>query len=155
MKAQQELVHYVGQKIGLAELALDEQNQATVTFDDLITVTFLAEDEDLAVVSYVADYDPDSESVGKHLLQLNYIPTALGGAKLAVDPKSDSIILTNSWNAAMTDGDLFFSQLEMFVNAVQAIQGEVARLAAGESLDSEPKTLPINTNPLMMYGRMA
>jgi hypothetical protein len=155
MKAQQELVHYIGQKIGLPELVLDDERQATVTFDDLITVTFLAEEDGLTVVSYVADYDPDSEAIGKHLLQLNYLPTALGGAKLAVDPKSDSVILTNTWDAALTDGERFFAELEMFVNAVQAIQGEITRLSQSNDPDAEAKPEAINTSPLMMYGRMA
>jgi len=118
-------------------------------------VTFLAEEGDVAIVSYVANYDPDEQSIGKHLLQLNYLPTALGGAKLAVDPQSDTIILTNTWNAAMTDGELFFTQLEMFVNAVQAVQAEITRLASGQTPDSGQKIEAMNTSPLMMYGRMA
>jgi hypothetical protein len=155
MKAQQELLHYLGPKIGLPELALDGSAQATVTFDEQITVVFLAEDDQLTVVSYVNDYDIDNEIVGKHLLGLNYLPVALGGGKLAVDPQTGSIILTHTWDASMTDGELFFSQLEMFVNAVSALQNDIERLSLGESPRSDKQAEPINTNSLMMYGRMA
>jgi hypothetical protein len=155
MKAQQELVHYLGPKIGLPELELDESAQVTVTFDEQITVTLLAEDLALTAVSYVADYDFDGEMLGKYLLGLNYLPAALGGGKLAVYPQSGSIIFTHTWDASMTDGELFFSQLEMFVNAVSAVHADINRLASGENLDSEKAPEPINTSPLMMYGRMA
>lgn len=153
MKAQQKLVHFIGQKIGLHDLYLDEDLQATINFGDAIVVTFLSEEGNaLTAVSYVADYDADHDRMGKQLLAYNFLPPALGGGKLALDPTANSIILTHTWDACAMDGEAMYSQLEAFVNAVGAIREDLPR-AMKEGSDNE---VPLaNPSSLMMYGNMA
>jgi hypothetical protein len=157
MKAAQELIHSIGQRIGLPDLQLDENRQVTFTLDDVITVTFLAEDSgELTAVNYVADYLSDAkkqEQVGRHLLQLNFLPSALGGGKLCINPKDDGIVLLRTWNCSMTDAETLYTEFEIYVNAVSALKQEIEHLSGdpiGESAQESPMT-----STLMMHGQMA
>jgi len=136
MQSHQGLIQFIGQKLGLHDLGLDEHRHASITFDGAITVTFLAEEGgELTVLSYVDDYQVNSstqEQVGRHLLGLNFLPAALGGGKLAISPQDNAIVLTCSWDPALTDGEALFSELEAFVNAVAAIREEIARVMQNE-----------------------
>lgn len=155
MKAQQTLVHFIGKKIGINNLGLDENLQVTIRFDEDIVLTFLAEDEHaLTVVSYVADYEEKQGRMGKQLLSYNFLPPALGGGKLAIDPTQGAIILTHTWDACAMDGESLFAQLEAFVNAVGAVRQDLARVL-DDSKDGTSVTANAFTNSLMMYGNMA
>lgn len=153
MQAQQELIHFIGQKIGLSNLALDDAMQATISFDQDLVLTFLAEEgEELSVVSYVMDYEGAQEKVAKQLLTYNFLPPALGGGKLALDPIEQTIILTRTWDASTTDGEMLYGEVEMFVNAVSAIRQDIARILSGDAGQDSANLIP---NTLMMHGQMA
>lgn len=132
MKSHLGLIQFIGQKLGLHDFALDARGHASVTLDDEITVTFLAEEGgELTALSYVADYevnDSTQEQIGRRLLELNFLPVALGGGKLALSLQDDAIVLTRSWDPALTDGAALFGDLEIFVNAVVAIRVEIDRV---------------------------
>jgi hypothetical protein len=145
MQSHQGLIQFIGQKLGLHDLALDEHRHASITFDDAITVTFLAEEGgELTVLSYVADYQVKNtaqEQVGRHLLGLNFLPAALGGGKLAISPQDNAIVLTRSWDPAITDGETLFIELEAFVNAVSAIREEIARVTHNEPVHPDGESV--------------
>jgi hypothetical protein len=125
VNAQSGLVSFIGQRIGIPDLALDENGQVTVTLDDEITLTFLADEDELMLVSYIADYDGENQAISKLLLELNFAPPILGGAKLSISPNNNEIVLTHSWNCLKTDGEHFYNELEMVTKAVQAVRENI------------------------------
>lgn len=153
MNASPGLLEFLGQKMGLNGLKFDENLQATITLDDSITVTFLADEEDsLTVVSFIADYAASQEQVGRQLLQLNFVPPALGGGKLAINPRDGGVILTRTWNSSAVDREVLYTELEMFVNAIEPLRQEM--LAQNEQKPSATQE-NVPSGSLMMYGRMA
>jgi hypothetical protein len=137
MQAASNMIKELGRLIGLETLELDEAGQCTLAFDETIVLTFVADvDDGLNVVSYVADLDSDKPDAGKVLLSHNFVPGALGGGRVAVEPESSRVVLVNRWDAIRCDFGYFQAQLEAFVNAVESIRGDLDRLPVGTAASS-------------------
>jgi hypothetical protein len=132
MQAASNMIKELGRLIGLETLELDDAGQCTLAFDETIVLTFVADvDDGLNVVSYVADLEAEKPDAGKVLLSHNFVPGALGGGRVAVEPESARVVLVNRWDAIRCDFGHFQQQLEAFVNAVESIRGDLDRLPAG------------------------
>jgi hypothetical protein len=134
MEAVSNLLKELGRHIGLEQMELDEDGQCTLAFDEEIVVTFVADpDGGLNAVSFVGEI-PESGgmSLVTALLEENFLPSNHGGARFALEPNSNRIVLVTRWDAQKTDLSLFSNQLESYVNSIDAMQ---KALASGEFAD--------------------
>jgi len=123
MQAAQNLIKQLGKHIGLDELDFDEGGQCTLAFDETIVLTFVGDQEEgLNLVSYVGDLNQANESAYKTLLARNFVPSALGGGRVALEPDSSRVVLVARWDAVRTDLQHFIAQLENFVNGVESLR---------------------------------
>jgi hypothetical protein len=134
MEAVSNLLKELGRHIGLDQMELDEDGQCTLAFDEEIVVTVVADpDGGLNAVSFVGEVpEAGGKSLMAALLEENFLPSNHGGARFALEPNSNRIVLVNRWDAQKTDLSLFSNQLESYVNSIDAMQ---KALAAGEFSD--------------------
>ena len=64
------------------------------------------------------------------LLSRNFVPSDMGGARVALEPESSRAVLVHRWDAARCDFGQFQLQLEAFVNAVETLRAEMDALPA-------------------------
>ena len=143
MQAANNLLKELGRLVGLETLALDEAGQCTLAFDETIVLTFVADPDDgLNVVSYVGELEAGNTGAARALLARNFMPGGLGGGRVAMEPDSPRVVLVNRWDGVRTDFGMFQSQLEDFVNAVEAVRAELASGSAdagATGVESNPR----------------
>jgi hypothetical protein len=134
MEAASNLIKQLGRLIGLDELALDDSGQCTLAFDESIVLTFVGDpDGGLNVVSYIGDLARDNAASAQMLLAHNFVPSGLGGGRVAVEPESSRAVLVNRWDSVRTDFGFFQHQLETFVNAVESIRKDLDAVPASQA----------------------
>lgn len=143
MEAASNLIKELGRLIGLEALALDEVGQCTLAFDETIVLTFVGDpDGGLNVVSYLGELGSENPSASRMLLSHNFVPSALGGGRVALEPESSRAVLVHRWDAARCDFGLFQQQLEAFVNAVESIRAELSEVPSAPSSNPNPAARP-------------
>jgi hypothetical protein len=151
MEAVSNLLKELGKHIGLEQLELDEEGQCTLAFDEEIVVTFVADpDGGLNAVSFVGELpDSGAEAFVRGLLEENFLPSNHGGARFAIEPNSNRVVMVGRWDAQKTDMGLFSAQLEAFVNSIDAMQKAMTETKFGEaasgvasSSDELPRNIP-------------
>lgn len=131
MEAASNLIKELGRLIGLEALSLDELGQCTLAFDESIVLTFVGDpDGGLNVVSFLGEVKATQPGVASMLLSRNFVPSDMGGARVALEPESSRAVLVHRWDAARCDFGQFQLQLEAFVNAVEALRAEMDALPA-------------------------
>lgn len=134
MEAANNLVKELGRLIGLDELSLDTSGQCTLAFDESIVLTFVGDQEGgLNAVSFIGDLASGNAVASQMLLAHNFVPNALGGGRVALEPESSRAVLVNRWDAVRTDFGFFQQQLESFVNAVESIRKDLEEAPAASS----------------------
>jgi len=129
VQAANNLLNELGRLVGLDGLALDESGQCTLAFDETIVLTFVGDaDDSLNVVSYVGDLQAENAPAARALLSRNFVPSGLGGGRVALEPNSGRVVLVNRWDGVRTDFALFQKQLEEFVNSVESVRAELDAL---------------------------
>lgn len=103
------------QSIGMEPLGFDKDKQRSLSFDEKIVITFLDEDEKITALCYVANVTKPEDM--RKLLENNFLPEAHGGARFALEPHTDRIIMTKQWEAVKTTIPQFSDELEHFVNS--------------------------------------
>jgi hypothetical protein len=144
MQAAGNLLKQLGIQIGLDGLGLNDEGHCSLAFDESIVVTFVADpDEGLNAVSFIGTV-PNNDTSARMLsaiLESNFLPSNNGGARFALEPNSDRLVLVHRWDAMHIDLNGFTSQLEAYVNAVDAAQKMIEQglpsTGAG-SADSQP-----------------
>jgi hypothetical protein len=128
MEAVRNLLKEFGRHIGLEQLALDDDGQCTLAFDEDIVLTFVADpDGGLNAVSFVGELPASgAEQFVKSVLQENFLPSNHGGARFAVEPNSNRVVMVGRWDAQKTDVSAFSAQLEACVNSIDAMQKTMA-----------------------------
>ena len=128
MEAVNNLLKELGRHIGLDQLELDEEGQCTLAFDEDIVVTFVADpDGGLNAVSFVGELpESGAEAFVKELLAENFLPSNHGGARFAIEPNSNRVVMVRRWDAQTTDVNQFSTHLEAFVNTIDAMQKTMA-----------------------------
>lgn len=124
MEAVSNLLKEFGRHIGLEQLTLDDDGQCTLAFDEDIVMTFVADPEGgLNAVSFVGELpESGAEEFVKGLLQENFLPSNHGGARFALEPNSNRLVMVGRWDAQKTDINFFSTQLEACVNSIDAMQ---------------------------------
>ena len=128
MEAVSNLLKEFGRHIGLEQLTLDEEGQCTLAFDEDIVMTFVADPEGgLNAVSFVGELPASgAEQFLKSILQENFLPSNHGGARFAVEPNSNRVVMVGRWDAQKTDINSFSAQLEACVNSIDTMQKTMA-----------------------------
>lgn len=125
MNAPQNLLDALGARLGL-QLVLGESQHCALSFDDTLILSFLVEPgQVLTLLSHVADIDALPADRAALALRCNFSPQALAGAQMAVDADTRSLVLTRSWEAAQVSADLFFDDVEQFVNLLSALRRQM------------------------------
>lgn len=131
--SQQALLDHLGSRLGLAP-QLGQRRQCSMSFDHSLVVTFLAEEgAGLTALSYVMALDDQPPSLWRRWLGLNFLSDGLGGARLSMDTDSNSLVLTREWDAATLGAQEFFSDVEKFVNLVEALRADAQASDMGAS----------------------
>ena len=140
MSASDNLVKEFCQSIGMSPLGFDEENQRSLSFDEKIVVTFLGDTNDpelLTALAFVAETKVNNEVLRK-LLEQNFLPEAHGGARFALEPKTDRAVLSRQWHAGRTPVAEFSENLEAFVNSAMQAQEFVQANADKQAPAQEP-----------------
>jgi hypothetical protein len=142
MEAVNNLLKELGRHIGLEQLALDEEGQCTLAFDEDIVVTFVADpDGGLNAVSFVGELpESGAEPFVKGLLEENFLQSNHGGARFAIEPNSSRVVMVGRWDAQKTDIGLLSSQLEACVNTIDAMQKTMSATKFDEAAPVEKKS---------------
>jgi len=142
MEAVSNLLKELGKHIGLDQLELDDEGQCTLAFDEDIVITFVADpDGGLNAVSFVGELpESGAESFVKGLLEENFLPSNHGGARFAIEPNSNRVVMVGRWDAQKTDIGLLSSQLEACVNTIDAMQKTMAATKFDEQVPAEKKS---------------
>lgn len=146
MAASQGLLDVLASHMRMDRINLGIQRQRTVSFDNVIFVTFLSfEEERLTAVSYISEVNSDHPEVYQRWLNYNFAANALGGGHVSVDESSNSLVLTREWLTNFTTGEDFLKDIEMFVNLVGAIRVDTYEILedakAGKVIESVKPTL--------------
>lgn len=96
-----------GQKIGLGELRLDEQNSCSLLFDESIEVLFTADDEDKSVLlscslGKASELAADLASA-RALLEESLLGAQTGGAAFSISSDDDSLVLWKRYDDSFID----------------------------------------------------
>ena len=108
------------QSIGMDGLGFDDNRQRSLCFDDKVVITFLGDDGDgITAVCFVAELGKPENM--RMLLEQNFLAEAHGGARFALEPTQDRVVMTRQWDAVKISVPEFSDNLEAFVNsALQA-----------------------------------
>lgn len=109
------------QSIGMEGLGMDENNQRSLCFDDKIVVTFIGDDTDFVTALSFIDEVKSPDDMRK-LLEQNFLAEAHGGARFALEPNTDRVIMARQWNAVKTTVPEFSDELEAYVNSAMQAQ---------------------------------
>jgi hypothetical protein len=141
MSAADNLIKEFCQSIGMQPMGFDENKQRSLSFDEKVVVTFLNDEADvITALVFVAHLGkPENMRV---LLEQNFLAEAHGGARFALEPRSDRVVMTRQWDGVKTTVPQFSDDLEKFVNSAIKSQdffnsgGIVDTPADGEKIDS-------------------
>lgn len=142
MTATNNLIKEFCQSIGMEGLGLDENKQRSLCFDDKIVITFIGDDNDcITGLTYIHEAKTPADL--RKLLEQNFLAEAHGGARFALEPNTERIIMSRVWNAVKTSVPEFSNDLEAMVNsALQAqkfFDGGGAIETSKETGDAPPK----------------
>lgn len=134
----EELIKNFGLKFGI-DLELDETRSCNFSADD-IEVTFSLLDE-LNTVVLTGDLGTppefDHERLYKLMLEGNYLFSATQGASLALNEANGHVCLGRYFPVQMLDDDVFYAQVEQFINVGQFWMQVMKDLALAP--ESEPE----------------
>ena len=118
----------LGQRLGLARLALDEDGEAAIAFDEvLVQLELDRERRVLRLASYLGRPQGDPAETGRALLEAGFLGEGTAGGLLARSPMSGSITL----HLALPTAGLGLAGLETRLQAfVDTAETWMARLAA-------------------------
>lgn len=114
----------LGKQIGIESLAFDEEGSCTLAFDEDLVVTFLASNDDLYAVCYVADLQAGSGKA-EQLLNANFAWKGTQGATYAIEPGSNRVVLCRQWDASRLQIGQLVSDLEALVNVAEAAKADL------------------------------
>lgn len=136
-----ELLHELGAKTGLGNLALDENGVCQLVFDGELTIEIEAPPNSASfwIVATVAQVPPTEDTAFfRELLAANFMGRGTTGQALAVDSKRGEIVLCQRLDIARSDYALLEREVEAFLNALDAWKEKIGH---GEVAASEPDTL--------------
>lgn len=144
MEAVRNLLKELGRHIGLEQLELDEEGQCTLAFDEEIVVTFVADpDGGLNAVSFVGELpESGANAFVRGLLEENFLPSNHGGARFAIEPSSNRVVMVGRWDAQKTDMGSFSIQLESFVNSIDAMQKAMSDTRFDDTEPEKDQAIP-------------
>ncbi len=120
-----------GQKIGLGDLRLDEQNSCSLLFDESIEVLFTADDEDKSVL-FSCDLGKASELAAdleqaRALLKAALLGAQTGGAAFAINSADDSLVLWKRHDDSFIDELDLEKKVNAFLEECIAWKEKVSR----------------------------
>lgn len=121
MSVTNNLIKEFCQSIGMDPMGLDENKQRSLCFDEKVVVTFLGDNGDyITAICFIANLGKPENM--RKLLEQNFLCEAHGGARFALEPESERVIMTRQWDAVKTDVPTFSNELEAFVNSAMQAQ---------------------------------
>ena len=124
----------LGKQIGIESLAFDEEGSCTLAFDEDLVVTFLAANDDLYAVCYVADL-PEDKHKAIDLLNANFAWKGTQGATYAIEPGSNRVVLCRQWDASSLQIGQLVNDLEALVNVAEAEKANLSNIE--QQLDAQ------------------
>ena len=155
MQAADNLIKEFCQSIGMSPLGLDEEKQRSLSFDDKIILSFIGEEDDsLVAICFIGNALKDADL--RVFLEQNFMADAHGGARFALEPKSNRVIMTAKWNAQRIDLTSFSKDLEAFVNSAMRANEFLDKGGALETqtANAESAPAPANESSLATYQNM-
>jgi hypothetical protein len=113
-------VRALGEKLKVADLDLDENNDCYLAFDGkyFAKCSIDAEKEQIRFLAYIGSLPEDKEIFYRGILESCHFWCDTAGSNISLDPADGTLLLTQYCDINMLDGDTFYSVLEKFVNAM-------------------------------------
>jgi hypothetical protein len=139
------LIHELGERMGLPNLALDAAGTALIAIDDGVVIVTLGYNTTAGTIEMMTCLDdiPPSGTVLMDALSANFAWIGTNGASFAVDPGSDALVLQRSCNAADVANGGLFTALEALVRSAEAWSRRLARPAPQSADDRELSISPL------------
>lgn len=137
------LVKEFCQSIGMEGLGLDDSHQRSLCFDDKVVVTLLGNpnDDSVTAVCFVAELGKPENM--RMLLEQNFLAEAHGGARFALEPQQDRVVMTRQWDAVKVSVPEFSDNLEAFVNSAMQSQ-EFFNQGGLPEVDGDIPSVPVD-----------
>lgn len=113
------LFEEIGAQIGMESLSFGDDNTCSLEFDDNVVLTFVLADTVLYSVAYLGDWN-DEPMVARKLLEANFAWQTTNGGTLAVEPGSNRVVLSRSWEGDGLTMQTMMSNIEDMVGAAEA-----------------------------------
>lgn len=138
----QELIHWLGQQMGIVDLSFDDDGLVVLDINDKQTLVLGFEAELGTIFMFSPIQGTDGKRSGgllERLLAANFIWQETQGATLALDKETDHVVLQQRLTIAAFSNKDFESRLETFVNTVQSFS-KIAIEAALAIVPTAPQT---------------
>ena len=124
MESAERLYLELGRKLGLDQ-PLVADGRRTLLFDGSIGISFLEDPEGrLNAVLLVSRLGTAQEHAGamRHLLESNFLPSAHGGARFAIDAGSNKVALVKRWESEQLEADNILLDLAKMISSVETMR---------------------------------
>ncbi len=137
IKDVKEAIQQFGEKVGIADLALDDQQLCELTVGDGLDVFFQGTESEteLRLNGRVGFLPGDDTATLMGLLTANYNGEGTGAAALGVDTETDEVILGQAIDVAGLDADAFLETVETFVKYLTYWTEQLPTLGSPVSAD--------------------
>lgn len=143
-----ELLHNLGNEIGLPQLAPDAQGYCCLQFDEKIVVNiqYVDNSQNLLLFTSVGALDEKNRRKGfEKMLQANLFWQDTGGSTLGVDPETFTVIMAYQEPIRGVDYQRFRGLLETFVNTSELWMKRIGEFNQQEEKKAEgsiPQAFP-------------
>ncbi|MDR0418204.1 MAG: type III secretion system chaperone [Puniceicoccales bacterium] len=114
-------IKILGEKLKIENLDLDENNDCYLSFDGKFFVKCSIDEkkEQFNFFAYIGSLPEDKSCFYRGILESCHFWGDTAGANISLDPTDGTLILTQYFDMNMVNGDIFYSTLEKFVNAME------------------------------------
>jgi hypothetical protein len=137
------LLGKLGDSLGLADLALDENNHCILLFDDKVILNLELDEEKeiLVVYSYIGEVPFEGrENIFESFLESNFFWKNTQGATLGIDKHTQTVVLAYPMELPLKNKDIFEERLAVFVDVTEQWIDRLERMSQeAETLANEER----------------
>ncbi|MDR1366990.1 MAG: type III secretion system chaperone [Puniceicoccales bacterium] len=151
-------VKTLGEKLKIEGLDLDENNDCYLSFDGkyFVKCSLDVEKEQFNLLAYIGSLPEDKSCFYRGILESCHFWSDTAGANVSLDPADGTLVLTQYSDMNMINGDIFYSILEKFINAMEHWDNkQLEAWMATTDDEAEPNSATAWPNSLGMPGTMA
>jgi hypothetical protein len=114
-------VQALGEKLKIADLDLDENNDCYLAFDGkyFVKCSVDAEKEQIRILAYIGALPEDKAIFYRGILESCQFWCDTAGSNISLDPTDGTLLLVQYCDINMLSSDIFYNVLEKFVNAME------------------------------------